>query len=518
MGWVSLLPPLVAIVAALAFRQVLLSLALGVWIGASLMAGYDPWQGLLRMLDHYFVGAVADGGHASILAFTLLLGGMVGVIGRSGGSAALAGGVTRWATTRRRGQISTWLLGLVIFFDDYANALLVGTSVRPVTDRLRISREKLAFLVDATAAPVASLAVVSSWVGVEMGYIADQYTLIGLDGEPFVVLLQTLPHRYYPLLMLVFVGLVAWTGRDFGAMARAEARAFQSGQLLREGARPASDLDEPASRAGGSGSVANALVPIAVIVCTAVAGLVVTGRQGALAEGLEPTLRNTFSHASSVQALLWGSGLGCMAAVAVALVGRGRLTFGQAVEGVVGGMRAMLQACLILVLAWSLGAVCHDVGTADHVVSLVGDSIPAAALPAAVFVTAAVVSFATGTSWGTMAILFPLVVPLAYAVGGGEGTVLLSAMGSILAGAVFGDHCSPISDTTVLSSVASGCDHVDHVRTQLPYALTVGAVAVLFGELPVAAGIYPSWVGLLLGACVLFAVLRWRGKALAPAD
>jgi Na+/H+ antiporter NhaC len=512
MGWMSLLPPLVAIAAALLFRQVLVALALGVWLGATLVAGFDPWSGLLRTLDGYVVGAVADPGHAAILVFTILLGGMVGVIGRAGGGAGLANLVTGFATTRRRGQVSTWLLGLVIFFDDYANALLVGTSVRPITDRLRISREKLAFLVDATAAPVASLAVISSWIGVELGYIADQYRALGLEGEPFDVFLRTLPYRFYPVLMIVFVGLVAWTGRDFGAMARAERRAFHEGRLVREGAHPASDFDAETTSPAAPPRWWNALVPVAVVVAVAFGGIVITGRQGALAEGVEPTVRNIFGHASSVTALLWGAGLGCAAAIAVATVARGGPSFGQTVDAAVDGMRAMLPACLILVLAWSLGAVCRDVGTAPYVVSLVGDGLPPALLPTVVFLTAAVVSFATGTSWGTMAILFPVVVPLAHALGGGEGPIMMGAMGSILAGAVFGDHCSPISDTTVLSSVASSCDHIDHVRTQLPYALVVGAVAVLFCELPVSAGVYPPWVGVGLGALVLFALVRWRGQ------
>jgi Na+/H+ antiporter NhaC len=513
MGWTSLLPPLVAIAAALWLRQVLPSLLLGVWLGATLVAQGNPAAGLLRTLDVYVVGAVADTDHASILVFTLLLGAMVAVIARAGGGAGLAALVTGRATTRRRGQVATWLLGLVVFFDDYANALLVGTSVRPITDRLRISREKLAFLVDATAAPVASLAVVSSWIGVELGYIAGQYRALGLEGEPFDVFLRTLPHRYYPLLMIAFVGMVALTGRDFGAMARAERRALREGKLVRDGAEPASDLDV----GGDEATVPRwwcAVVPVVVVVAVALAGMVVTGAEAASAKGLPVTVRHVFGHASSIRALLWASGLGCVTAIAVAALSRGGPPGRAWVPAAVDGMRAMVPACLILVLAWSLGAVCRDVDTAGTLVSMLGEGLPAALLPTLVFLTAAVVSFATGTSWGTMAILFPLVVPLAHALGGGEGPIMMGAMGAILAGSVFGDHCSPISDTTVLSSVASSCDHVDHVRTQLPYALAVGAAAVVFGELPVAFGLYPPWVGLALGALALLGALRlWGARA-----
>ncbi|MFW6050648.1 MAG: Na+/H+ antiporter NhaC family protein [Myxococcota bacterium] len=514
LGWLSLLPPVVAIAAALLFRQVLVALATGIWLGATLGAGFDPVRGLLRTLDRYVVGAVADADHASILVFTVLLGGMVGVVGRSGGGTGLAALATRIASTRSRGQVSTWLLGLLVFFDDYANSLLIGTSMRPITDRLRISREKLAFLVDATAAPVASIAVVSSWIGVELSYIADQYAALGLTADPFVILLKTLPYRFYPILMLVFVLAVAWTGRDFGSMARAERRAQVSGQVLRPGSRPASDLGEAAEEA--TPRWANAVVPIGVLVLVALAGMFATGWRAAVEAGLEPTLRAVFGHASSLRALLWGAGGGCVAAVLMASFGPGRLGFTASMEAAVEGMRSMVVACLILVAAWALGAVCRDVGTAPFLVSLLGEGLPPGLLPALVFLTAAAVSFATGTSWGTMAILFPLVVPLAHALGGGAEHLMVGAIGSILAGAVFGDHCSPISDTTVLSSLAASCDHVDHVRTQLPYALSVGAVAVVVGELAVGFRWYPPWVGLGLGAALLLGLLRWRGRRPDP--
>lgn len=509
-GWASVLPPLVAIAAALAFRQVLVALGVGIWLGATLVAGLDPWRGLLRTFDHYAVGAVADSDHAAILAFTVLLGAMIGVIGRSGGGAGLAGLATGIARDRRRGQVAAWVLGLLIFFDDYANSLLIGTSMRPITDRLRISREKLAFLVDATAAPIASVAVVSSWVGVELSYIGDQYQALGLEGDAFVVFLQTLPHRYYPLLMLLFVLAVAWSGRDYGPMARAEARALRTGAVLRPGSRPASEFSDAPEDVPPRWR--NAVLPIVAVVVVALGGMYATGRAAALAEGVSPTLPAVFGNASSVRALLWGAGVGALVAVATAVVGRGALRFGVAIEAAVEGMRSMMVACLILVSAWSLGAVCRDIGTATFLVSVLGEGLPVGLLSTLVFLTAAAVSFATGTSWGTMAILFPLVVPLAHALGDGQEAVVVGAIGSILAGAVFGDHCSPISDTTVMSSLATSCDHMDHVRTQLPYALTVGAVGIVAGELPVGFGLYPPWVGLLVGAALLMVILRWRGR------
>ena len=509
MGAWSLLPPLMAIVIALAFREVLVALFAGVWVGALLLHGFDPIAATLRAVDHYAVDAAADEDHATILIFSLLLGGMVGTMTRGGGAKGLAEWVTRRATSRRSALVSTWVLGILIFFDDYANSLLVGASMRPVTDRLRISREKLAFLVDATAAPVASIAVVSSWIGVEVGYIGDQLAGAGMHADAYLVFLETLGHRFYPWLMLLFGLLVATTGRDFGPMLAAERRA-QGGQLLRVGARPASDFDEGLGDEEVPARIGQALAPIATVVGVAALGMVTTGWAACEAEGVEPSLRAIFGNASSMKALLWASAAGGAVGVAGAIPVLG---FRDALHGWVKGLQAMLLACVILVLAWSLGAVCKDLETAEFVVQAVGPDVPVGLLPLLVFVVAAGVSFATGTSWGTMAILFPLVVPLAVELAGVQGddplgATVLGAIGAILSGAVWGDHCSPISDTTVMSSMATSCDHTDHVRTQLPYALAIGGISIVLGEIPVGMGWYPAGVGLALGALAVVGLVR----------
>jgi Na+/H+ antiporter NhaC len=455
-----------------------------------------------RLLDTHIIDAIADRGHVSILVFSLLLGGMLGLVTQSGGAKGLASWANSDATTRRRGQITTWLLGLLVFFDDYASSLLVGSSMRPVTDRLRISREKLAFLVDATAAPVASLALVSSWIGVEVGYIGDQFEHLGIERDAYLTFIETIPYRFYPVLMLLFVAWTALRGRDFGPMLHAERRAFERGLLGRPGAQPASDFHEEAVPDDRRGRAIDALIPVVVVVLVATLGIYVDGREKALAAGLEPSLRAIVGEASSSSALLWGTGAGCLSALVLA-VSNGALSFGKAIEAWVSGMRSMLLAVTILVLAWALGGVCRELDTAGFLIRAVGGSIAAAWIPGTVFVTAALVSFATGTSWGTMAILFPLVVPLAHQIAPGNETILLGTVSSVLAGSVWGDHCSPISDTTVLSSMAASCDHGDHVRTQLPYALFVGAVSLFCAELPVAAGLYGPFAGLLVGALVM---------------
>jgi len=506
-GWLSVLPPLLAIGLALWLRQVVLALFSGVWLGALFVGGFDPFRALLRVADHYAVAAVADSSHAQILVFSLLLGGMIGVVTRSGGGLGLASLVTRYATTSRRGQVVTWVMGLLIFFDDYANSLLVGTSMRPITDRLRISREKLSFLVDATSAPVASLALVSSWIGVEVGYISDQYQALGIHQSAWATFIQTIPYRFYPLLMLYFTLLTALMGRDFGPMLTAERRARREGKLLRDGAKPASDFDDAEGILGGKPDWVNAVVPVITVVLVALGGMYLDGRESA---GADASLGQIFGAADSLLALTWASLLGGGVALLLAVT-RKSLRLEGAMDAWLAGVRSMVLACIILVLAWSLGAVCRDLSTANWVVTGIGPWMPPALLPSVVFLVAAAVSFATGTSWGTMAILFPLVVPLAYQLAGGDQAVMLGGIGSILAGSVWGDHCSPISDTTIMSSMASSCDHVDHVRTQLPYCLAVGVVSLLAGSLPCAMGL-PPWAGLLLGALVLSLILRFRGS------
>ena len=509
-GWLSLLPALLAIGLALLLRQVILALAAGVWIGSLFIEGFNPLAATLRLVDSIAVKAAADSDHASILIFSLLLGGMVGVITASGGGLGLAELVTRRATDARRGQLATWILGVLIFFDDYANSLLVGSSMRPITDRLRVSREKLAFLVDATAAPVSSVALISSWVGVEVGYIKEQLDkLPDVQIDPYLAFLQTLPYRFYPWLMLFFGLVLIWRQRDFGPMLKAERRAQQEGKLLADGAKPASDFAEAMPDA--TPRWMNAAVPVGTVIATAAAGMYFSGRASCIDEQVPLTLRNIFGNANSYHALLWAAAFGGGAAIISALSTKS-LKLAEAMDAWMSGLKGMLMACVILVLAWSLNSVCDELHTAQFVIQAIGSGLPGWAVPAMVFLVAAIVSFATGTSWGTMAILFPLAVPLAHELGGGELHIVLGAISSILAGSVWGDHCSPISDTTIMSSMAASCDHVDHVRTQLAYALTVGFVSLVFGEIGTGLGLYPAWVGLILGAMVLLAVVQVVGR------
>ena len=513
-GFISILPPLLAIAAALVFRQVIPALFFGVWFGAAAVNGLTPrgaWTGLLDTVQIYVVNAIADVDHVAIIVFSLMIGGMVGIISRSGGMLGIVDQIIRFATNRRRAQLGTAGLGLAIFFDDYANTLVVGNTMRPITDRMRVSREKLAYIVDSTAAPVACIAFVTTWIGYQVGLI--DAAIASIDGleQPYLIFLNSIAYSFYPILAILFVFMIASTGRDIGPMYTAERRARdESPRDPEQDAAPDRIADEIAPKPGVEGRSLNAILPIGVLLTAVFSGLIVTGEGN--------SLREIIGSANSYKALVWGSLLGVIAAACTALGSRA-LDMAETVEAWLGGVKAMLMAMIVLILAWSLADVATALGTANYLVTLLGDSIPASLLPTLVFLLAASTAFATGTSWGTMGILVPLVIPLAWAILGREGAVdatslpiLYSSVSCVLAGAVWGDHCSPISDTTILSSMASGCDHMSHVRTQMPYALLVGAVAILAGTLPAGFGM-PWWLGIALGAAVLWILLRSFGRS-----
>jgi Na+/H+ antiporter NhaC len=520
--WLTVLPPLFAIALAFALRQVLVALFAGLWLGAWLVqgGGFDGlWRGLLDTLAVHLRAALADDSHAAIIVFSLMIGGLVGIISRNGGMPGIVRHVTRFASTPRRGQLATAGLGCAIFVDDYANTLIVGNTMRPVTDSLRVSREKLAYLVDSTAAPVAALALITTWIGLQIGLIGDAVARIdGYDEPAYSVLLNSLLYSFYPWLALLFVFAVALSGRDFGPMRAAERTAAERGNAVASD-QPEGGADVDRSGAGTNAEPAararNAVIPIIVLVVVTFAGLWVTGRSAA---GADASLRDVIGSADPYVALLWSSLLAVLTAIVLTVAQR-LMSLANALEAWLTGVHAVLPAMLILLLAWALAAVCVELDTAGYLAATLGDAIHPGLLPTLVFAIAALTAFATGTSWGTMGMLMPLVLPLAWsmlAAHGLAGTeagmpVLYAAVAAVLAGAVWGDHCSPLSDTTILSSMACGCDHLAHVRTQLPYALLVGAVAIFAGLLPVGFG-WPWWAGLGGAAVVLLAALRLLGR------
>ncbi len=410
------------------------------------------------------------------------------------------------------GQVAVWAMGLMIFFDDYSNTLVVGNTARSLTDHLKISREKLAYIVDSTAAPVACVALITTWIGYQIGLIDQSLrTIDGLDGlQAYTVFIQSIPYSFYPILTIIFVLMVGATGLDFGPMYTAELRA-RKGQVKpeMEEALPALEGEELIPKENIPLRAFNAFIPIIVMIVALGASLRLLGEGDTLTEILGST--------EPYKAMMYSSFVGVLVA-AILTIGQGILSVHETIDAWYGGLRATLFGMIILILAWSLSDVTAALHTASYLVTLLAGSIPVAWIPAIAFILAATTAFTTGTSWGTMAILMPLIIPLAWAVMTVSGIadpsgmhILYSSVACVLAGAVWGDHCSPISDTTVLSSIASGCNHIEHVRTQLPYAVLVGVVAILFGSIPGGFGL-PPWISLLVGVAVLYAVLKIFGR------
>ncbi len=543
-GWLSLLPPVVAILLAIVTRRVILSLVAGLFAGTLLMHHGNVFAATYDLLERQLWSTLIDEGKLRVFSFTLLMGAMVGVINRGGGMRGLINIVARLAKTRRGAQLSTWFLGLLIFFDDYANTMLLGNTLRPLCDRMKISREKLAYLVDSTAAPVAGVALVSTWIAVELDYIRDG--LANLDTvvqwNPFELFVASIKYRFYVLLSLVFVPLVAIFGRDFGPMLKAERRCLAGNVGDTAGDSTYKDPNEPPEETPTRWY--NAVIPILVTLGVVLALIIQTGKASFLAKfpDVQPTMRDIFGAADSSFALQYGALAGLILAAALAGLQR-ILTSDQILTAAGNGAKIVLPAIMILWCASTLSRMTgnkswegqpsatayqfkeHRLYTAEWLESQLvrstedesgGISYPM--LPTVVFVLASVVAFCTGTSFGTMGILVPMVVSLAYGMLSASGQtvtpdnpILLSSIGGVLAGAVFGDHCSPISDTTVLSSQASGCNHIAHVWTQMPYALTVGTVSILLGTLPIGYG-FSVWVLLPLQVIALLAILLTLGR------
>lgn len=514
--WTSILPPAIAIGLALWLRAVIPAIFFAIWVGMIIEYGFDPASVFNALIDTFkerIFHVMLDRDHVAVLLFTGMIGGMVGVISRNGGMHGVVNIVVRWANTVRRGQLSVWALGLAIFFDDYTNTLVVGNTVRPVTDRLKISREKLAYLVDSTAAPVACIAVMTSWVGYELGLISKAIEgLQGFEMQAINVFLNSILYSFYPLLAIFFVFLVGWTGRDFGPMLTAEQRSRSTGQVSPPASSVAAAAEEGINTVIGDDvprRAVNAVLPILTLLFGCFVGLYLSG--------VGDSLRERLGSADVYQALLWGSFLG--AAVAGGLTWAQRImSLDEIVGAWTAGVKVMVAPLIILVLAWALSDTTAQLGTADFLVAFAGDSLKPELIPAGTFLLAAVAAFATGSSWGVMAILLPLVIPVTWVTMLNTGPItpdsmslIFATVASVLCGAVWGDHCSPISDTTILSSLASDCDHIEHVRTQMPYALLVGSAAVLLCLLPVGYGL-PWWGGLLLSVIFLIGFLRIFGR------
>jgi len=536
-GALSLVPPLLAIGLAIVTRRPMLSLFLGIWSGAVI---YTGGLGIGQTFDWIVAAIIVDDGfHVQILIFTLLLGSGVALIWRLGGALA----VREWATARLQSQrtvgVTTWILGIAMFFDDYANTAIVGSTMREISDELRISREKLAYIVDSTAAPVATLGI-SSWVAFQLSLISGAYEDMGVAEEAptaFETFVRSIPYNTYALLAIVMVGIVVYTGRDYGEMLNAEHRAWTTGNVNREDAQPLQKVEEELGAPIDQRPMLRIFfAPVAVLIVVTLASAFWTGYQswlssqaeagaptaiGAAANetGLTQVLIDIVGAGDFATALTWGSFAMVVSAIVLGLV-YGLFDIGEAVDTVLDGFGIMLTAVTILVLAWTISSVAETLGTGNYVAGIAREYLSAELLPVLILFVAAFVAFTMGSSWATMGLVTPIAVPVATEFGTGFELVPV-AVGALFSGAIFGDHASPISDTTVLSATFSGSDLIDHVRTQIPYAATVFLVVVgcylLNGYLGVPAIVFlPLGVVALVGLVVGLSRFDAARKDLEP--
>jgi len=525
----TLIPPLVAIILAFITKNVLLSLFTGVFSGVYilLIEKHNIFSsfifGFLKVTQE-ILEAISSPWNAGIILQTLTIGGLIALISRMGGAKAIAKSLSKKAKSPTSAQIYTWLLGIVVFFDDYANALTVGPIMRPITDKMRISREKLSFIIDSTAAPIAGIALISTWIGYELGLIKDGFHIIGQDVNAYGVFVSTIPFRFYNIFILIFIFFSAILLREFGPMRRAELRTRRTGKVHSATAELMSDLENQGIQPKENIKlrIVNAVLPISTLIIVAFLGLYYNGYQTIMAGdniGLINkindiplsmfSLRHCFSNSNAAIVLFQAA---LFSSILAAVMGRLQKIFSikEAIEIWVKGVKSLIITILILALAWTLSSIVKELGTARYLVNILSGRIPPFLLSSIIFILGATISFATGTSYGTMGILMPLTIPLAYAISP-DPLFLSINIGAVLTGAIFGDHCSPISDTTIISSMGASCDHIDHVRTQLFYAIPVAIIAILFGYIPVSLGV-PVWLSLFIGSSVIFLLIFFIGK------
>ncbi|EAJ0469113.1 Na+/H+ antiporter NhaC family protein [Campylobacter upsaliensis] len=546
-GFITLLPPFIAIILAFITKDVILSLFMGVLSGTFLLSLasniffvdtialiniYDTLVESFSKIISYVLKSTSDPVNAGIILQILCIGGLVALITKMGGAKAIALQFAKRAKTAISAQLNTWFIGLLIFFDDYANLLIVGPIMRPLADKFKISREKFAFIIDSTAAPVAGIAIISTWIGLEVSLIKNAYASIGIDNiSAFGIFVETIPYRFYNIFMLFFVALTAIMGREFGSMYAAQIRAKTTGQIApmpKSAALDTAELEDQflAPKDGIEIRAFDAIVPVMTLIILAILGFYFNGFSVLEGEELAnakanplsfETLRSAFGSADSSIVLFQAA---LFAAIVAIFIGVRRKIFNikEAIETWIYGWKTMIFTIVLLLLAWSLSSIVKDLGTSTFITHLLADKLPEFILPATIFAFASLISFAIGTSYGTMGVLMPLAVPLAFEVAklnGLESEALHHYMvlniSCVLTGAIFGNHCSPISDNVILSSMSAKCDHMEHVRTQIPYALFICAISLFTGYIPTALGL-SVWLVLPLNFILITLLLRIIGK------
>ena len=548
--WYSIVPPLLAIVLAFLTHHVLPSLGIAIVVGGMLAAvPQDPasvaaWVEGFKTVGSHLANTVTDKTNLTILAFIPPIFVMVEILIASGGFRGIIVWLLKWVKGRKSAQAATALMGILCFIDDYTNAIIVGSMMQPITDRFRVSREKLAFLVDATSAPIAGLAVVSTWIAYEVSLLGAVGQELGIAKSGYSMFFDALSFRFYCLLMITFVFLHILMGRDFGPMKNAEDLAQGGGgaEERETSSRRVTGDSPPAPASQESGRALNALVPLAGLLLFHFTGLWFDGTsklerdmrewqtqrlttavedmpsRPVDIDSLSPTSwvywREVIGHAENSPLVLACAAL--FGLTLALLCGRlsGSLDVSIVYMCFCRGVKRAAIPIVILILAWSLKNCCDSLKTGKFLTTILADRVSPYWFPPILFLVASLTSFATGTSYGTMAILIPTAIPIAFALDGQTyGLTTMISVGAVLDGAIFGDHCSPISDTTIMSSIASSCDLIEHVRTQLPYSLFVAGLALLCAYLPSALGLAAGLSFLLavsVTICLLFAITRFQ--------
>ncbi|MFQ5982795.1 MAG: Na+/H+ antiporter NhaC family protein [Woeseiaceae bacterium] len=459
-GWYSVLPPILAIVLAIWTKQVILSLFAGIWIGYTLTSSFNPLAGIAKGLDGV-IDVFANPGDARVLIFTLLIGALIATIERSGGVRGFVHFLEtrRWVHNGFRAQVLAWVTGLIIFIESNITLLVAGSVSRPLFDRYKISREKLAYLIDATSAPVCVMIPLNAWGAVIVSLVAST----GME-SPLQTFIASIPYNLYAIAAILLAGAVILRNINLGPMKKAEERT-QGGDILWPGAVPLVDVSaeqqDPEEPEQDVPSASLMLLPILAMVLMMPVGLYITG-DGNIIEG------------SGSVSVLWSVCSAILVAWLMTLI-KGDCPVSELMQVFMKGAGALLPIATILLLALALGDVAQTLGTGAYVANLVGEHIPAIWLAPLVFLVSAFIAFSVGSSWGTFAIMIPIAVPIATTLGLSVPLLL----GAAISGAIFGDHSSPISDTTVVASMASATDHIDHVRTQLPYAFLAAVIAAI---------------------------------------
>lgn len=529
-GILTLIPPILAILLAFITKNVVISLFIGALSGTFLVQlVVNSFMDAIIQAFLDFVSralnSLADSWNAGIILQVLVIGGIIQLVAKMGGAKAVAEALAKKAKTARSTQLVTLLLGLAVFFDDYANSLIVGPIMKPVSDKMKISRERLAFIIDATAAPIAGLAIVSTWIGLEVGLINDAFVNgIGKEVDAFGIFLQTIPYRFYNILILIFIFITSILLKDFGPMYKAEVKARKRGEASKDETALDSNFDnsdfEP--KEGIKLSIWNAIIPIGTLIATALIcfyfsgySSIMAGENDALKEFMHNSplslkgIQEAFSASDASIALFQSALISSIVTIVLGVIKK-IFTISEAIDVWIDGMKPLLITGVILLLAWSLSSVIKDLGTAKYLVSLLSGAFPKFLLPSLIFILGSVISFATGTAYGTMGILMPLAIPLAYSINPDMSYVVVSTS-AVLTGAIFGDHCSPISDTTILSSMGSGCNHIDHVNTQIWYSLFVASITIIFGYIPAGFGL--KWyIALPIAILAVYLGIQILGK------